>query len=53
MKLYKVLINGESCHGGKMTWALPTMINDVWTAGEWQIEQDEKKSSGWSDPKKV
>ena len=34
--LYKVLVNGASCHGGSMTWPLPTQAQDgTWTPGEW------------------
>jgi hypothetical protein len=22
--LYKVLVNGQSCHGGSLTWSLPS-----------------------------
>jgi hypothetical protein len=37
--LYKVLVNGKSCHGGsdKYIWALPSMINNIWTPGEWNV----------------
>ena len=34
--LYKVLVNGASCHGGSMEWPLPTQAEDgTWTPGEW------------------
>ena len=29
-KLYKVLVNGKSCHGGKMTWSLPNGKPGKW-----------------------
>lgn len=36
LKLYKVLVDGRSCHGGKMLWSLPTKGADgSWTPGEW------------------
>ena len=34
-KLYKVLVDGKSCHGGDLTWSLPKKINGKWKAGEW------------------
>jgi hypothetical protein len=34
--LYKVLVDGASCHGGSLTWPLPTQNDDgSWTPGEW------------------
>jgi hypothetical protein len=34
--MYKVLQNGASCHGGQLTWSLPTQNEDgSWTPGEW------------------
>ena len=34
--LYKVLVDGSSCHGGDMAWPLPTQAEDgAWTPGEW------------------
>lgn len=36
LKLYKVLVDGRSCHGGRMAWSLPTKGTDgSWTPGEW------------------
>ena len=33
---FKVLVNGKSCHGGEMTWSLPTkQKNGQWKPGEW------------------
>lgn len=38
-KLYKVLVNGKSCHGGDFTWSLPIHNQDgTWTPGEWTPE---------------
>lgn len=34
-KLYKVLVNGKSCHGGNMTWDLPKQIKGKWKPGKW------------------
>ena len=35
-KLYKVLVNGESCHGGNMVWDLPKQLkNGKWKPGKW------------------
>lgn len=31
-KYYKVLVDGKSCHGGKLTWSLPTENGP----GDWQ-----------------
>jgi hypothetical protein len=30
--LYKVLVNGQSCHGGSLTWSLPSdgKLNYEW-----------------------
>ena len=34
--LYKVLVNGRSCHGGNMEWSLPTQAPDgSWVPGAW------------------
>jgi hypothetical protein len=34
--LYKVLVNGESCHGGRLRWSLPTPTADGgYTPGDW------------------
>ncbi len=34
--MYKVLIDGKSCHGGDMDWSLPTLNDDgTYTPGEW------------------
>ena len=34
--LYKVTVNGRSCHGGNLAWSLPTQQPDgTWTPGEW------------------
>lgn len=36
LKLYKVLVDGRSCHGGRMAWSLPTKGADgSWTPGGW------------------
>ena len=36
VNLYKVLRDGKSCHGGSLTWPLPTQRDDgSWTPGEW------------------
>jgi hypothetical protein len=41
-KLYKVLVNGRSCHGGDMEWSLPTQNTDgTWTPGEWHRVEGE------------
>ena len=35
-KLYKVLLNGASCHGGSLQWPLPTKNEDgTWIPGAW------------------
>ena len=34
-RLYKILVNGKSCNGGKMKWSLPTQDGDDWLPGEW------------------
>jgi hypothetical protein len=34
-KLYKVLVNGGSCHGGDLLWSLPTHDGTAWQPGEW------------------
>jgi hypothetical protein len=34
--LYKVLVDGRSCHGGRLVWSLPTRNDDgTWTPGAW------------------
>ena len=34
--LYKVLVDGKSCHGGELDWSLPTRNDDgSYTPGEW------------------
>ena len=37
-KLYKVLVNGQSCHGGSMEWSLPTKnpATGKYRPGAWQ-----------------
>ena len=35
MKLYKVLVDGKSCHGGEMEWSLPQKKAGRWVAGDW------------------
>jgi hypothetical protein len=35
-QLYKVLVNGRSCHGGDMEWSLPKQKRDgSWRPGKW------------------
>jgi hypothetical protein len=35
-KLYKVLVNGASCHGGALKWSLPTQTaTGKWRPGAW------------------
>jgi phage gp45-like len=35
-ELFKVLRDGRSCHGGSLTWPLPSQNEDgSWTPGEW------------------
>jgi hypothetical protein len=34
--LYKVLVNGRSCHGGNLAWSLPTRQGRRWIPGQWQ-----------------
>jgi hypothetical protein len=34
-KLYKVLVDGKSCHGGDLKWSLPKKVNGKWIAGDW------------------
>ena len=38
MKLYKVLVDGHSCHGGSMEWSLPTKNPETrkYRPGAWQ-----------------
>jgi hypothetical protein len=33
--LYKVLVDGKSCHGGQLEWSLPKKRGRGWTPGEW------------------
>jgi len=33
--LFKILVDGKSSHGGRLTWSLPTQQGDEWTPGEW------------------
>ena len=35
MKLYKVLINGKACHGGNLSWSLPTKSGKIYKPGKW------------------
>ena len=37
-KLYKILVDGKSCHGGNLKWSLPVKKNGKWTPGEWHEE---------------
>lgn len=40
--LYKVLVNGKSCHGGDLEWSLPTQNADgTWTPGAWHEVEGE------------
>ena len=34
-KLYKVLVDGKSCHGGDMKWYLPKKKDGKWIPGKW------------------
>ena len=34
-KLFKILVNGKSCHGGNLKWSLPIKKNGKWIAGKW------------------
>ncbi|MBK9272828.1 MAG: hypothetical protein IPM48_14680 [Saprospiraceae bacterium] len=34
-KLYKILVDGRSCHGGDLKWSLPTKKGNKWIPGEW------------------
>jgi hypothetical protein len=43
MKLFKVLIDGKSCHGGDMKWSLPKKVKGKWVAGEWQTYEGDVK----------
>ncbi len=41
-KLYKVLVNGKSCHNGNLTWSLPRQKDDgSWEPGEWHEVEGE------------
>ena len=42
-KLYKVLVNGESCSGGNMKWSLPRKEGRKWIPGEWHEVSGELK----------
>ena len=33
--LYKVLVDGRSCHGGSLEWSLPTAKREAFTPGDW------------------
>jgi hypothetical protein len=35
MKLYKILENGKSCHGGSLEWDLPKKDGCKWISGKW------------------
>uniref|UniRef100_A0A6M3KLK4 Uncharacterized protein n=2 Tax=viral metagenome TaxID=1070528 RepID=A0A6M3KLK4_9ZZZZ len=34
-KLYKILVDGKSCHGGKLQWSLPRKEEGKWIPGNW------------------
>ena len=34
-KLYKILVDGKSCHGGYLKWSLPKKDGEKWIAGDW------------------
>ncbi len=42
-KLYKVLVDGKSCHGGDFEWDLPKKKNNKWVPGKWtkRIKKDD------------
>lgn len=43
-KLYKVLVDGQSAHGGMFTWSLPEPDGDGgWIPGEWSPRIDDVK----------
>ena len=42
-KLYKVLVDGKSCHGGSMEWSLPKKVKGKWVAGKWQEHKGDIK----------
>jgi hypothetical protein len=42
-KLYKILVDGKSCHGGTMKWSLPKKKGKKWTPGEWHEHVGEVK----------
>ncbi|TXH56791.1 MAG: hypothetical protein E6Q97_05710 [Desulfurellales bacterium] len=40
---YKVLVNGQSAHGGHLSWSLPTLKEDgEWLPGYWQVIPNEQ-----------
>ena len=41
MKLYKVLVDGKSCNGGKLEWSLPTLKGKKWIPGDWHTVEGE------------
>ena len=41
MKLYKILVDGKSCHNGNLKWSLPTKKNGKWIAGNWHTVDGE------------
>ena len=34
-KLYKILVDSKSCHGGDLTWSLPKKDGKKWIPGDW------------------
>jgi hypothetical protein len=42
-RLYKVLIDGQSCHGGTMTWSLPVATSLVRVAAMGEGMRDSRE----------
>ena len=40
-RLYKVLVDGKSCHGGSMAWSLPRHDGTRWVPGDWHTYEGE------------
>ena len=35
LRQYKVLVDGQSCHGGELKWSLPRRADGKWIPGKW------------------
>ena len=42
-KLYKILVDGKSCHGGSLEWSLPKKVKGKWIAGDWHETKGDLK----------